>query len=31
VSAIKTWQFRPATKNGVRVKVHITLTTTFKL
>jgi len=31
VSAVKTWRFRPATKNGVRVKVHIALTTTFKL
>ncbi len=31
VNAVKTWRFRPATKNGVRVKVHVTLTTTFKL
>ncbi|MBZ5587604.1 MAG: TonB family protein [Acidobacteriia bacterium] len=31
VSAVRTWRFRPATKNGVRVKVHISLTTTFKL
>ena len=31
VAAVRTWRFRPATKNGVRVKVHITLTTTFKL
>ena len=31
VNAVRNWRFRPATKNGVRVKVHVTLTTTFKL
>jgi len=30
VSAVKTWRFKPATKGGVRVKVHVTQTIPFK-
>ena len=29
-TAVRSWRFRPATKNGVRVKVHITQTIPFK-
>jgi TonB family protein len=31
VDAVRTWRYRPATKEGVRVKVRTTLAITFKL
>jgi TonB family protein len=31
VDAVRTWRYRPATKEGVRVKIRITLAITFKL
>jgi TonB family protein len=29
-TAVRSWRFKPATKSGVRVKVHITQTIPFK-